>query len=553
LLPSDMVSNPDELSNMTYISYYRDYERKRSQDLEEEEKLKIPVANNCVAYGPGLEGGESLVPTYFTIETRNYKNQPIPIDHNPYEVVIQGPNGQVPVTVEPDETSGKFIARYTPSREGNHKINVTLKNQNINRSPFNVRIEGANADPNNSKVWGSGIEDGDTGKEKEVFIQPKNSIGENLNLNNLPFDVVVQGPYGTVPVDLKKRDDGVYVGKYNPEDPGQYQVDVNLGQNPVANSPYKITIDRPLDESDPTKTWAEGPGLEPGNKNTKSTNFTIHSVDRLGQPRREGGDLFDVYIEDPSFNIIDPKITDNGDGTYSVEYHPTTAGKYHIDVVQRNKGKPLFYDHISNSPIDVIIEPGIDPSKCIAFGPGLEDGVVDTRPTSFTIQSKDSNGNNLTEGGDPFEVLINGPDGDMKPEVVDNNNGTYTVNYQPDTSGEHKVNVLLDKVPIGGSPFTVNVKAGADYSSSFVEKFTFLIRTRDRRGNNRTIGGDNVTCTITDPNNKPLKDVELKDVGDGTYLVIYSLPEDYVPGEYLISSQIDGRDIKGSPWKQLFN
>jgi len=314
-----------------------------------------------------------------------------------------------------------------------------------------------------------------------------------------------------------------------------------------------VNLDRPSNESDPTKSWAEGPGIEPGNKNTKPTQFTIHSVDKFNQPRKEGGDLFDVIIEDPSFNIIDPNITDNKDGTYTVEYQPTIPGKYLVDVIQRNKGKPLFYDHISNSPIEVVIEPGIDPSKCTAFGPGLEDGVTDTLPTTFTIQAKDSNGNDLTDGGDNFEVIVSGPEGDIKPEVKDNKNGTYTVDYQPESSGNHKVHVLLDKVPIQGSPYSVNVKAGSDYSNSFIEKFTFLIRTRDKKGKNRTNGGDNVTCTITDPNNNHLKNVELKDVGDGTYLVIYSLPEEYTPGEYTISSQIDGHDIKGSPWKQYFN
>jgi len=108
-------------------------------------------------------------------------------------------------------------------------------------------------------------------------------------------------------------------------------------------------------------------------------------------------------------------------------------------------------------------------------------------------------------------------------------------------------------MPIKGAPFTVNVKPGADHSKSFVERFTFVIRTRDKTGKNRTNGGDKVTVTIVDPHDQPLKDVKCNDIGDGTYLVIYSLPEEYIPGNYTIHCQIDGRDIKGSPWKQVFN
>ena len=37
--PADMVENPDEHSNMTYISYFRDY-LERCKKREEEERLK---------------------------------------------------------------------------------------------------------------------------------------------------------------------------------------------------------------------------------------------------------------------------------------------------------------------------------------------------------------------------------------------------------------------------------------------------------------------------------------------------------------------------------
>merc|ERR1712137_31393 len=71
--PADMVDNPDEHSNMTYISYFRDY-LERCKKREEEERLKrIADASKCKAYGPGLEGGEAHIPTEFTIEAINAK------------------------------------------------------------------------------------------------------------------------------------------------------------------------------------------------------------------------------------------------------------------------------------------------------------------------------------------------------------------------------------------------------------------------------------------------------------------------------------------------
>jgi len=89
----------------------------------------------------------------------------------------------------------------------------------------------------------------------------------------LPFNVVVEGPYGVVPIDLKKKEDGTYVAKYDPQDPGKYHIEVTLNDAPVDHSPYTVNIDRSMDESDPTKSWIDGPGIEPGNKNTKPTFF----------------------------------------------------------------------------------------------------------------------------------------------------------------------------------------------------------------------------------------------------------------------------------------
>jgi len=170
----------------------------------------------------------------------------------------------------------------------------------------------------------------------------------------------------------------------------------------------------------------------------------------------------------------------------------------------------------------------------------------------FKIQAKDSNGDDVKEGGDVFNILIDGPNGQIAPKIKDNGDGTYDVEYKPEDAGEHNINISLDGVPIKDAPFIVNVKPGADFSRSFVENFTFLIRTKDKRGENMTEGRQNLTVTIKAPNGEIIEN-ELKDLGDGTYLVIYSMPEDYIPGEYLISCKIDGNEIKGSPWKQVLN
>lgn len=79
-------------------------------------------------------------------------------------------------------------------------------------------------------------------------------------------------------------------------------------------------------------------------------------------------------------------MTDNNDGTWNVSYQPTDPGKYHVDVILRNPSLPTIYDHVKNSPVDVMVDPGTVAEQCIAYGPGLENGILDTDPAHFTIE-----------------------------------------------------------------------------------------------------------------------------------------------------------------------
>jgi len=232
-----------------------------------------------------------------------------------------------------------------------------------------------------------------------------------------------------------------------------------------------------------------------------------------------------------------------------VEYQPKEPGKHHVEVVLRNKEKPLDFEHIQNSPIDVDIKAGTDASHCVAEGPGLKDGILDTAPAEFTIFARDRDDKPIQEGGDPFQVSVIGPDGVECPlEIVDNNDGTYAVVYHPQGDGPHKVDVTLNDDHIKDCPKTVNIKPGAWPKNCLIENFTLLVRTRDKRGEDLKEGGQNVKTAITNPNSQPVETVKTIDKKDGTYLIEYDLPR--LAGRYLITCTIDDQNIKGSPFDQ---
>lgn len=153
----------------------------------------------------------------------------------------------------------------------------------------------------------------------------------------------------------------------------------------------------------------------------------------------------------------------------------------------------------------------------------------------------------MKEGGDPFEVKVNGPSGPVPAQLTDNGDGTYRVDYQPDVAGPHTVDVDMAGKPIKGSTFHVDIKPGAFAGTSTIENFTFTIRTKDKRGAFVNEGGEDVKVTITAPSGADVP-VSLKDNNNGSLTVSYKLPGE--SGGYTVAVLLNGENIVGSPFTQ---
>jgi len=519
--------------------------RRREQELFE----RTPVAGKCFAYGKGLEpGNEAGITTDFTIEARNGADRRVPVGGHNFPVVITAPDGsQVPANTV-DNNNGTYQVSYTPRMEGNHKVDISFKGTQIKNSPITVAIRAAKPDPTKCLVYGPGIEGGEAHEPAIFTIEARNCLGDKIGSGGHPFLVQVKDPHGEVlPATIVDNRNGTYTAQYNPVEAGDHVVQVTLAGASVAQSPYRVNIEENSKMASPFKSYAEGPGLEPGNKVTDPLHFTIFAVYPNGQKKKTGGDLFDVHIEDPNLDQLKVDVVDNGDGTWGVTYQPTDPGKYHIDVIQRNPSVPVLYDHVKNSPIDVLVEPGTVAANCIAYGPGLEPGNLDTDPATFTIEARDKNGNKMKEGGDPFKVEVMGPTGPVPVDVVDNGDGTYQVTYNPQDAGRHDIAVTLEGKPIKGSTFRVDINAGAWAGKTRMEAFYFTVRTYDKRGKPLTVGGARIKASVNKPNGQACEQTKIADNKDGTYTVSYKADES---GNYKVSVTIDNKEIVGSPFNQ---
>jgi filamin len=533
---SDMVEMPDELAVMTYVSLFRDWasnlERLRAAELEAERlrKMKMADPSQCYAEGPGLHSATTNNKAPFTIHAINYFGEPLTVGGDEFAVAVDNNGTAVPHEFV-DNNNGTYSVSYTPTQVGNYTIHVTLKGENIKDSPFHPSVTGPDA--HHTTAHGPGVEGkgAKIGENAPFYVESKDAHGNKVPTGNDPYHVHVERDgHGEVPSNFHDKHDGTYEGGYVPTEPGYYTVAITLNGDHIQGSPFHPLIE----QGNAGNSWAEGPGLH-GGKTDHVLPFKIHAVDNEGKPIHKGGDPFKVHIAGPE--EVHPHVKDNGDGTYDVEYSVGTPGDYTIEVTLH--GHP-----IKDAPFHAHVKQSAAADQSYAEGPGLV-SLVDNEPGVFTIHAVDKHGQPRHDGGDDFNVNIQNPDGShQKPHVVDNNDGTYTVTYDPANPGDYVVNVDLEGHPIKDVPITVHCKSGTDAGLTGFTTFHFTVQTKDKHGEPKTFGGDDFRVTISGPS---AVDVHTNDNGDGTYSANYLLNE---RGKYTVNVHINGKEIGGSPFHQ---
>lgn len=111
-------------------------------------------------------------------------------------------------------------------------------------------------------------------------------------------------------------------------------------------------------------------------------------------------------VKNPSGALTDCLVTDNGDGTYNVEYTPFENGKTPAELIKALSNSFTVIQHVGSvlvcisgvhsvqvlyddtpvpkSPFRVSVSEGCDPSRVVATGPGLQQALTD-KPNNFDI------------------------------------------------------------------------------------------------------------------------------------------------------------------------
>ncbi|KAF1372057.1 hypothetical protein PFLUV_G00260380 [Perca fluviatilis] len=390
------------------------------------EAVMPPDPSKVRAYGPGLQGGVVGKPAPFAIDTKGAGTGGLGL-------TVEGPC-EAKIECQ-DNGDGSCSVSYLPTEPGEYAINILFAEQHIPGSPFKAAVQSA-FDPGKVTASGPGLERGKVNEDGSFTVDCSKAGEAELTIE------IVSDSGARAEVHVQNNGDGTYAITYIPQCHGMYTITIKYGGHAVPKFPIRLTVEPAVDTSG---VKVHGPGVEPrGVLREVTTHFTVDARAHY----RSGGGRIKAPISNPSGANTDAYITDKGDGTYRVEYTPYEDGLHLIEV--------LFDDvSVPKSPFRVSVSEGCDPSRVRAYGPGLEEGLVN-KPNRFTVETRGA-------GTGGLGLAIEGPS-EAKMSCKDNKDGSCSVEYIPFTPGEYDVNITFGGLPIPGSPFRVPVRELLDPS-----------------------------------------------------------------------------------------
>ena len=327
------------------------------------------------------------------------------------------------------KSEGIFVCTYTPRKTQKQVIWVNYGGVAVPGSPFRVTVDDP-TDPSKVKVYGKGVEEGNkAGQLVDFTIDCKDAGPGDLEC------VILDDKDREVQCKVKDNGDHTFKAEYKPLKNGNHAISVKYDGREIPQSPINVSIKTDIDTRK-----IKVKGLDDEVLVDCTNEF---DVDTSGLPADVTPNIA-CAIKTPSGSSLPSLKVDkpSNDGNVRVSYTPTQEGKHEISVTA--DGSPIH-----GSPFKVTAKKGSDPSKVIAYGPGLEKGIVN-EPNQFTIETR-----NAGTGG--LGLAIEGP-AEAKMTCKDNRDGSCTVDYVPVVDGNYDISVKYDDKDIPGSPFNVPVE-----------------------------------------------------------------------------------------------
>ena len=358
------------------------------------------------------------------------------------KINIQGPkNCTATFKQNADKT---YTIVLTPSFAGTYLVYVTEGDRPVRGSPFVFKVVGKDNQPTPvvPKVDQPSedprplmpVPQSDT----VIAALPEFSI-DNLGVEEDRLDVYIKAPDGKTVTSIIDRKGNSYKISFIPYIAGTYYCYVSVDMKPIKGSPFAINV----------------------------TEKEVVTVDETQVPVIDIGQPLHWTIKEPlsgkgqlKINIQGPKnctatFKQNADKTYTIVLTPSFAGTYLVYVTEGDRpvhGSPFFFkvvgkDDQSTPVVPKVDQPSEDPRPLM---PVPQSDPVITALPEFSID-------NLGVEEDRLDVYIKAPDGKTVTSSIDRKGNSYKISFIPYIAGTYHCYVSVDKKPIKGSPFAINV------------------------------------------------------------------------------------------------
>ena len=330
--------------------------------------------------------------------------------------------------------NSEYSVTFMPWEVGKLEISVIWGGYPISNSPFELEVLGFYSGM--CTAQGEGLQRALTTLPAQFAV-----IADQTNLiadGYLAIRVTSVVKKTECKVRARDNNDGTYSIAYLAPHVGAYLISVTVHDDHIPGSPFKMNA---VAGPDASKCIAYGPALE------RTTILNIGKpIDFSVDIQSAGTGQLSVKAIGPG-GVLASVYTSKGDspGVYDIRLDPIRHGKYRVSVKWSNK-------HIPESPFILKIFPGVDATKCKAYGPGLEDREAGEQ-THFVIETKNAGAGTLKVRlhgvNEAFNIDISPKD----PQDV----RTLEAKYNPPKAGDYLITIKWDEINIPGSPFKVRV------------------------------------------------------------------------------------------------
>ena len=433
------------------------------------------------------------------------------------------PNVNVSVRREEND-SDKYVVQFVPKAADDYVLNVRVNDEAVAGSPFDIKaVEEERLSLDYAYPQGAQQSDVDAGKPVNVVCSAPGVVEVS------DVDVTVDGPFGSCPPTVVSDHDGNVGVTFIPPLSGEYK----LQSDKIPCCPCKIRVTGKDPDASKVGILDKDMAIfESPIPFGKPARFRISTIDA-------GPGTLNITSRGPGKAKV--KVLDNKDGTYTCDFKPTIAGKYHIDILWNDQ-------HINGSPYLLTFK---SKKNRVIAGLNLENESfrIDV-PHRFKLHCGEVGEGILEINTKPASAAV------VRLAPITGKNNSYQCEIIPKEVGNHEVQVQYNGKHIFGSPFNVQFDSRGDASKCRMvestiseeeggqERVNFVISTEGA-------GNGKLTSSIEQTSSKAQVPVTVTPLpeNDNLFKVAFHPKEDV---EYLLTIKYDNEHILGSPFKLMF-